>query len=288
MQGLLQRIDLCMLKFPWVQMVVLSELAGHGPHTSKAEAPGGPTETAFREAAARHGIWLIPGSVFERSDDGAIYNTALVIAPDGQVATRYRKMFPFYPYEAGVAAGREFCVFDVPEVGRFGVSICYDIWFPETNRMLTALGAEVLLHPVLTSTVDRNVELAMAQAAAAQFQMYVFDINGLGEGGVGRSCVVNPAGALLHQAGAGEEIVPIEIDLEKVRRQRETGLHGLGQPLKSFRDYAGEFPVYERNYPGPNYPRQLGPLQMPQRGSRDIAPDPTALPLSLPTGIAGS
>ncbi|MDX1482722.1 MAG: carbon-nitrogen hydrolase family protein, partial [Woeseiaceae bacterium] len=184
----------------------------------------------------------------------------------------------FYPYEAGVSAGKDFCVFDVPEVGRFGVSICYDIWFPETNRMLTALGAEVLLHPVLTNTVDRNVELAMAQAAAAQFQMYVFDINGLGEGGVGRSCVVNPAGSLLHLAGAGEEIVPIEIDLEKVRRQREAGLHGLGQPLKSFRDFAGEFPVYSPAYAGPNYPRELGPLQLPRRGSRDLAPDPAALP----------
>ena len=54
----------------------------------------------------------------------------------------WRKMFPFEPYEANVAAGREFLVFDVPSVGRFGLSICYDMWFPETSRTLAAMGAE--------------------------------------------------------------------------------------------------------------------------------------------------
>lgn len=146
----------------------------------------GPEEDALRRAAGKHGIWLIPGSVFERAPDGLIHNTAPVIAPDGSIITRYRKMVPFLPYEVGVTAGREFCVFDVPAVGRFGLSICYDMWLPETTRSLTALGAEVLLHPVLTGTIDRNVELAIARATAAQFQCYVFDINGLGPGGFGR------------------------------------------------------------------------------------------------------
>ena len=81
------------------------------------------------------------------------------------------------------------------------VSICYDIWFPETTRTLTSMGAEVLLHPVLTNTIDRDVELSIARATAAQFQCYVFDINGIGAGGVGRSCVVDPSGQVLHEAG---------------------------------------------------------------------------------------
>lgn len=60
-----------------------------------------------------------------------------MIDPDGEIVASYRKMFPFRPYEAGVEAGGEFRVFDVPGIGRFGLSIRYDIWFPETSRQLT-------------------------------------------------------------------------------------------------------------------------------------------------------
>ncbi|MBI3453090.1 MAG: carbon-nitrogen hydrolase family protein, partial [Rhodospirillales bacterium] len=197
-----------------------------------------------------------------------IYNTASVIDPQGEVIARYRKMFPFRPYEAEVTAGAEFCVFDVPDVGRFGLSICYDIWFPETTRTLVAMGAEVLLHPVLTGTIDRDVEIAIARATAAQFQCYVFDINGLGPGGVGRSCVVGPSGTVLYQSAGQEEVIPIEIDLRRVRRQRETGIHGLGQVLKSFRDRPVDFAVYNRQSGADSYLRTLGPLAMPKRGDR--------------------
>ena len=159
--------------------------------------------------------------------------------------------------------GTEFCVFDVPRVGRFGLSICYDIWFPETTRTLTAMGAEVLIHPVLTPTVDRDVELSIARATAAQFQTYVFDINGLAQGGTGRSCVVDPAGTVLHQAAGDREIIPIEIDLEQVRRQRAMGLRGLGQVLKSFRDRNVDFDIYRRRSGFLDF---LGALATPLRG----------------------
>jgi hypothetical protein len=181
---------------------------------------------------------------------------------------RYRKMFPFLPYESGVEPGTEFCVFDVPDVGRFGLSICYDIWFPETTRQLTSQGVEVLLHPVRTATVDRDAELAIARATAAQFQCFVFDVNGLAGGGVGRSCVVDPAATVLHQCAGQEELFPIEIDLDVVRRQRETGLRGLGQVLKSFRDRKVDFSVYDRSSGTDAYLQELGPLEIPQQGSR--------------------
>src|SRR5262245_1632245 len=178
-------------RFPWVQMVVLSELACSGPVPNSPVALPGPQESALKEAARRHGVWLIPGSSYERGADGRIYNTCPVIDPAGDVIARYRKMFPFRPYEVDVAAGTEFCVFDVPRVGRFGLSICYDIWFPETTRTLTSAGVEVLIHPVLTSTTDREAEIAIAQATAAMFQCYVIDVNGLDAGGIGRSLVAD-------------------------------------------------------------------------------------------------
>jgi len=274
LEAVLHRIDVVAGRFPWVDMMMFSELALCGPVHNQPVVLPGPEEAMLRAAAAKHKVWLVPGSIFERNGDGRLYNTCPIIDPQGDVVARYRKMFPFAPYEQGVAAGTEFCVFDVPDVGRFGVSICYDIWFPETTRTLTAMGAEVLLHPVLTGTIDRDVELSIARATAAQFQTYVFDVNGLGAGGVGRSCVIDPAGTVLYQGGAGDEIIPLEIDLDRVRSQRDRGINNLGQPLKSFRDRAVDFQVYDRSSGLDAYLDTLGPLAMPGKaGARSAKPE---------------
>jgi predicted amidohydrolase len=261
------RLEVLMTRFPWVQMVLFSELCAFGPLPGHAQPLPGPAEEAFCRMAARHKIWLLPGSLYEQLD-GRVYNTTPVINPDGIVIGRYRKMFPIQPYEVDVAAGAEFLVFDVPEVGRFGVSICYDMWFPETSRTLAAMGAEVILHPTLTDTIDRDVELSIARATAATNQCYFFEINGAGDGGVGRSIIVGPSGYVIHQAQGGEETIPVEINLERVRREREVGILGIGQPLKSFRDRPVDFPVYRRDGIADAYLNSLGPIALPQRGSR--------------------
>ncbi len=267
-EAMRHRIEILMARFPWTQMVLFSELSPYGPLDQFAQPFPNEALDQFREDARRFGIWLIPGSMFEKREDGRIYNTSVVINPDGEIVAKYSKMFPFKPYEHGIASGTEFCVFDVPEVGRFGLSICYDIWFPETTRQLTSQGVEVLLHPVLTGTTDRDAEIAIARATAAQFQCYVFDVNGLAAGGVGRSLVVDPSATVLHQSAGQEDMFPIEVDLDIVRRQRETGLKGLGQVLKSFRDREADFPIYDRTSGADSYLHTLGPLQTPQQGSR--------------------
>jgi predicted amidohydrolase len=272
------RLELVLHLYPWVQMVMYSELAVSGPLLPNAQSLPGPMEEEFQQMALKHGVWLLPGSLFERRD-GLIFNTAPVINPAGEVVARYRKMFPFRPFEEGVSAGNEFVVFDVPDAGRFGVSICYDIWFPETSRTLAAMGAEVLLHPVLTHTIDRDVDLNMARATAAFCQCYVFDINGLLAGGNGQSAVLDPSGRTLHQASSGEELIPIEIDFEQVRRQRQHGLRCLGQPLKSFRDSKIDFSIYDPQRRDNSYLDSLGPLQKPLREAphHEAAPqDPEA------------
>ncbi|SNS31327.1 carbon-nitrogen hydrolase family protein [Tropicimonas sediminicola] len=266
-EAMRHRIEILMARFPWTQMVLFSELAPYGPLDRYAQPFPNEALEIFQEDARRYKIWLIPGSMFEKREDGRIYNTSVVINPEGEIVAKYSKMFPFRPYEAGVAAGTEFCVFDVPDVGRFGLSICYDIWFPETTRQLTSQGVEVLLHPVLTGTTDRDAEIAIARATAAQFQCYVFDVNGLAAGGVGRSLVVDPAATVLHQSAGQEDMFPIEVDLDQVRRQRETGLKGLGQVLKSFRDRDAEFTVYDRDSGADAYLKTLGPLATPGQGS---------------------
>ena len=261
------RLNLLMHIYPWVQMVVYSELAAFGPSPRRAQRLPGPAEEEFCEMAVQHDIWLLPGTLFEKADD-KVYNTAPVINPKGEVVGRFRKLFPFRPYELGVEAGDEFVVFDVPEIGRFGVTICYDMWFPETSRTLASMGAEVILHPTMTGTIDREVELSIARATAAQQQCFFFDINGAGGGGNGRSIIIGPYGDVLYQAGHSEEMVPIEIDVDRVRRSRETGLRGLGQPLKSFRDRKVHFSVYDRGETDSNFFHSLGPLEKPHRGSR--------------------
>jgi predicted amidohydrolase len=259
-------------RFPWVAVVMFPELAVFGPDPARAQALPGEAENRLAEIARNNGVWLVPGSLFERRD-GAVFNTAPVIAPDGTVVARYRKMFPFRPYEHGVEAGADFVVFDIPAVARVGVSICYDMWFPETTRTLAAMGAEVILHPTLTDTIDREIELAIARASAATNQCYFFDINGVADGGVGRSIVVDPSGYVLHEGGHGQEIIPVLVDLDRVANERESGVRALGQPLKSFRDRRVDFTVYERSRFSARYLESLGPLAKPQLRSGGLTAD---------------
>lgn len=269
------RINTVMSLYPWVEMVVLSELAVSGPLHSYAESVPMASEERFCKIAARHKIWLVPGSVFEKRD-GHTYNTAVVIDPAGEVVARYSKLFPFRPYEEGITAGDAFVVFDVPNAGRFGLCICYDMWFPEVLRTLTGMGAEVIIHPVLTGTNDREVELNMARASGAMFQSYIIDINGLGVGGVGQSCIIDPSGQAVYQAGTAEEFLVAELDFDTVRRQREAGLKNLGQPLKSFRDSDVDFVVYHRRKWRNEYLKALGPLRLPGREDKSRrAPQPS-------------
>ena len=265
-------------RFPWVTVMVFSELCVFGSNPAHAQTMPGEAENRLQAIAAKYGMWLIPGTMFEKLD-GKIYNTTPIISPEGIVVDRYRKMFPFYPYEQGIAAGDRFVVFDIPGVARIGMSICYDMWFPETTRTLAAMGAEVIIHPTMTDTIDREVELAMCRAAAAQNQAYFFDVNGVGDGGVGQSCVIDCAGYVVHQASTMPEIMAVQVDLGKVRRERETGLRGLGQVLKSFRDRPVAFNVYDRTLASDAYLNTLGPLKKSGRNlnealSDDIESDP--------------
>jgi predicted amidohydrolase len=253
-------IDSAARRFPWLDMVVLAELNAFGSDRKTAQPLPGPVEQLFCEVAKRNRIWLMPGSMFEQAN-GNIYNTAPVINPDGEVIARYRKQFPWLPYETGVTPGSEFVVFDVPDVGKFGVSVCYDMWFPETIRTMAWMGAEIILHPSLTSTIDRDAEIAMVKAHGAINQCYFFDVNLAGPLGVGQSCIAGPGGEVIYQAGKGREIIPLKLDLDYVRDVRRNGWQHLGQPLKSFRDSKIEFPPYVKGHASEPL-RALGPLRM--------------------------
>ena len=222
-------------RFPWLEMLVFSELAVGGDGASNATFYLSEYLDKLKELAKELDVWLIPGSFYEETEAGT-FNTTPVIDNKGDLVTKCRKLYPFLPYETGVAAGNEVCVFEIPGSGKVGIHICYDLWFPETSRALALKGAEVILHPSLTDTCDRDVERAMVKATAAQQQCYYIDVNAGGEQGVGLSLIAGPDGEILHDALAGEEFMLVEVDFDRVRRCRKRGLKGLGQPIKSYRD----------------------------------------------------
>jgi len=230
--------------FPWVDLVLFSELCVHGLDPSLKEPIPNPTLHKFREWARKEEKWLIPGSFFEK-EGKKVFNTAVAISPRGEIVAKYRKLFPWRPLER-TDAGHSFCVFDIPGKGRFGLCICYDQWFPEVVRTLAWMGAEAILHPTATTTSDRPQELILSQAHAIFNQVYFLSVNGVGAGGVGRSIFVDPEGHVLQVAGERETILTEVIDLDTVRRVRESGTLGLSHLWEDFKDQRRRFPIYER------------------------------------------
>jgi len=151
------------------------------------------------------------------------------------------------------------------------------MWFPETSRTLASLGAEVIIHPSLTNTIDRDVEHSIAQATAAINQCYVFDVNGVGDGGYGRSVIVGPHGNAIYTAGYGPEIIPMQLNLDRVRFERENGILGLGQLMKSFRERRASFDVYHPERFPSHYLDSLGPLRKATREHHGAVEEPEAM-----------
>jgi formamidase len=197
------------------------------PDDVAVEVPGPLTE-ALGEIARESGFWLVPGTVFERGEEGRVHNTALALSPAGKLVARYRKVFPWQPHEQ-CAPGDSFVTFDIPGVARIGLAICYDGSFPEVFRQLAWLGAEVVLQPTLTTTSDREAELVLARANAIANQLYVVNLNAAAPAGLGRSLVVDPEGLVRQQAGEGEELLTDVLDVDAVTRVREHGTAGVSR-----------------------------------------------------------
>jgi formamidase len=169
-------------------------------------------------------------------DGDRVYNTALVFAPSGRLAVRYRKVFPWRPFETVNRGTDAPPVFRIPGVGQLGVMICYDGSFPEMARSLALRGAEVILHPTLTSTPDRDQELVMAQANAIANQCYVLNVNAVSTYANGRSIGVDPHGRVLFELGEGESFAIETLDLDLVRASRRHGSRDLSRLLQHVRE----------------------------------------------------
>ncbi len=227
-----------------------------------AEPLDGPRTARLGELAADLGIWLVPGTVCERGPNGEVFNTALAFSPHGELVAHYRKIFPWRPYEP-YDPGDRFVVFDIPEAGRVGFSICYDAWFPELTRHLAWMGADLVLNPVQTTTPDRAQELVLARANAIVNQVFVASLNVAGPFGVGRSIVVGPEGDVLAESpDAARATLALTLDLDEVAETRRRGTAGVNRMWEQFRDTDSpiELPLYQgRIDPGRWRPRGGGP-----------------------------
>jgi formamidase len=249
---------------PGVQLVLAPELhlsAQPGLLEEQADYPQsvavaipGPLTEELSALALEHSVWLVPGTVFERAEDGRLHNTALAFSPEGELVARYRKVFPWQPHE-DCAPGDRFVTFDIPDIGRFGFAICYDGNFPEAFRQLVWMGAEVVLQPTLTTTSDRPAELILARANAIANQLYVVNVNAATPAGLGRSLVVDPEGIVRVQAGEGEELVTDVLDLDAVTRVREHGLAGVSRMWEQLirAGPAIELPAYGGRFQPPKH-----------------------------------
>jgi formamidase len=232
--------------FPHVDLYLYPELflAAEDPWTGSAppgyearvaESIPGPRTERLGALARRVRRWICAGSVLERAGR-SVFNTALVFDPRGDLVVRYRKVFPWMPFETTARGTEPPPVFNVPRVGIFGIYICYDGWFPEMTRSLALRGAEVILHPTLTTTADREQEVALARANAITNQCYVLNVNSVPSIGGGRSIGVDPNGRILFELGHEEGFAIETVDLELARTVRREGTVGLNRVLEHLRD----------------------------------------------------
>lgn len=208
------------------------------------------------------GIWLLPGSICELGPSGELYNTAVVFSPEGDLRASYRKIFPWRPFEP-YDPGDSFVVFDLAGVGRFGLSICYDAWFPEVTRHLAWMGAEAVLNIVKTTTPDRKQEFLLAQANSIVNQTFTVSVNCAGPIGQGQSLIVDPEGGIRGSSPDDRPTVLVEtIDLDDVSRVREHGTAGTNRMWTQFlpTDSSLELPLYDGRIDPERWTPQNAPL----------------------------
>ena len=200
----------------------------HDDETARgaAEDLDGPSVAAARRWAAELDLAIVAGSVIERAPgDARAYNTSLLIQPDGEVTAAYRKLHLFdveaggvtYRESAGARAGAE-VVLDRTLGHAVGMSICYDLRFPELYRRLALEGAEIVAVPAaFTEATGRDHWEPLLRARAIENQVFVIAANQVGRHAngtrsYGRSMIVDPWGIVLAQAPDGVGVVCADLD----------------------------------------------------------------------------
>jgi deaminated glutathione amidase len=215
------------------RLVVLPEkwsVLGRGADLrAGAEPLDGPTVSWARETARELGIDLVAGSVSERVDgDEKLRNTSLHIGPDGEIKATYRKMHMFdvevdgtvYRESEHETPGDEVVLSRTADGVELGLTVCYDVRFPELYRILAVRGARIVTIPAaFTVPTTRDHWEVLVRARAIEDQCFVIAANqvgthveGLASGG--RSMIVDPWGLVLAQAADAQTVITADLDLD--------------------------------------------------------------------------
>lgn len=224
------------------ELVVLPELfslsADPAGLRAAAEPLDGPTGTWACETAALHRLWLVAGSFIERAPTGRLHNTSVLVSPDGAPSAVYRKVHLFDVDVPGavsresdvVAPGDDLVLATVTDSAArklpVGLSVCYDLRFPEVYRILTLRGALVMVVPAAFSaqTGPAHWEV-LVRARALENQVFVV---AAGQDGArpgtfsthGHSMIVDPWGQVLASLPQGEGHVVADLDLRSQQEVR--------------------------------------------------------------------
>ncbi len=199
-----------------------------------------PVLAGLRDAAARHGIWVLAGSLAVKSGDadGRFANRSFLIAPDGHIAARYDKIHMFdvqisdtesYRESAGYRPGDR-AVVARTDAAMLGMTICYDVRFPHLYRMLAEAGAQIITVPSAFSPVTGAAHWeSLLRARAIETGCYVLAPAQTGSHAAsagrprtthGHSLAVSPWGEVLVDAGTEPGVSYVDIDLAQVAEAR--------------------------------------------------------------------
>ena len=236
------------------QLITTPENANYlGPHAEKvriAEPLSGPTLDRFATLTKELKVHLLVGSVNERSDDPQrCYNTSVLLGPNGQIIQSYRKMHLFdvdisedvrFLESNTTVSGDDLRVAET-QLGVFGMSVCYDLRFPELYRALVDRGATMMMVPsAFTASTGKDHWEVLLRARAIETQSYVIapaqhglhDDNGL-RNSYGHSMIVDPWGQVIATVSDGPGLALAEIDLDRVATVRR------GMPIAAHRRLEG-------------------------------------------------
>lgn len=210
-----------------VRLVILPELWMVGffnfsEYIRLAEPLNGPTVNRLSAAARRGRFWLHGGSVVERSRDGTLYNTSLLLNPEGQLTASYRKihLFGYQSQEKEILRGGDSVSIVQTELGNWALTTCYDLRFPELYRCLSRRGAEVMLVASAWPSLRLNHWVILTRARAIENLAYVLACNATGLNRshelAGNSMIVDPWGTVVSRLSSDEAVLYGEIDLKAI------------------------------------------------------------------------